>query len=421
MKLFKTHRKMTVAGVALTVAIFGGGAAFAFYTTSGSGNGSATAANGASIKIEPLTTSAAAYDSLYSPLPASVVSQSFEATATSDLGNQIHLAGGGGQTLSTVVVTMDSWACQYGDWNGNSGPCATTAGATFNAPITLNVYNVGGGNAVGSLITSDTQTFAAPYRPSASGGSCSGQEWLASDGCHNGFAFNITFNNFNAAVLPANVIYGITYSTTPSGNPIDNGGPSGNNPAASLNVGLTNEPSQPTVGTDPLIGTGSDYLGIGTADGNSGYASGGEWCDGAVVPAPFRYDAGPCTGANSLNFGRSATAFIPAVEFNMQSAGTIGLYPGGPAQNVDFSITNFSSTPAYVQTVTFGITPNTLPAGCNASWFVLAQPTTANGYTIPANSTVDFTNSGGSILLYNEALSQDACKGVAIPLTFTSN
>lgn len=422
MKLIKAHRKAAVAGLALVVAAITGGTAYAFWTTSGSGNGSATDGNAASIKIEPLTTSTAVYDSLYSPLPSSVVSQSYEATGTAEYGNQIALAGGGGQTLSTVVVTMDDWACQSGDWTGDSGPCVTTPGSTYSEPITLDIYAVGASNSVGSLITSDTQTFAIPYRPSANA-SCAGQEWLDGSGnCHNGYAFNITFNTFGGAVLPGSVIFGITYSTTGNADANENGGPTSGNPAASLNVGLTTEPSEPTVGTDPLAGTGSDYIGI--TDANGGGSGGGydeNYCDYAAPWVGFRYDPAPCTGTEALNYGASGSWYIPAVEFNVTDGGTIDLYPGGPAQNVDFSITNLSSTPAYIQTVSFAITPGTLPAGCDPSWFVLTQPSTADGYTVPGNSTVNFTGSGGSISLYNEALNQDACEGVTVPLTFTSN
>ena len=60
---------------------------------------------------------------------------------------------------------MSSWGCESGNWFG--GNCASTPGDTFQEPITLNIYNVGAGNSVGSLITSETQTFDVPYRPSA--------------------------------------------------------------------------------------------------------------------------------------------------------------------------------------------------------------------------------------------------------------
>lgn len=105
----------------------------------------------------------------------------------------------------------------------------------------------------------------------------------------------------------------------------------------------------------------------------------------------------------------------------MTDAGTLDLYPGA-TQNVDFSISNFSGTPALVQGVTFSILASDLPAGCSASWFTLTQPTTANDVTIAPNSTVDFTGSGGSITLINEpTTNQDACEGITVPLIFTSS
>ena len=188
-----------------------------------------------------------------------MVSQSFEATGTSEYGNQITLASPG-QTLSNAVVTMSDWNCQTGSWNDDN--CLTTPGTTYNEPITLTVYSVGADNAVSSVLTSATQTFVIPDRPSADGTHCTGAlagEWYSTVdlACHNGLAFNITFNSFSPSVsLPANVIYGISYSTTAAADPNENGGDSGGNPAASLNVGLTTEPTEPTVGSDPLAGTG---------------------------------------------------------------------------------------------------------------------------------------------------------------------
>src|ERR1035438_9949200 len=121
-----------------------------------------------------------------------------------------------------------------------STPCASTPGATFSVPITLNIYNVGAGNAVGSFIASDTQSFNIPFRPSANA-SCRSGEWYdntataliygvtADNLCHNGLANNITFNGSAFSTpnitLPGSVIYGIAYST--GSNP--NGG---NGPAA---------------------------------------------------------------------------------------------------------------------------------------------------------------------------------------------
>src|SRR5579863_4725380 len=82
------------------------------------------------------------YDSTISPNPGNVPSQSFEATGTVELGNQIALSGSA-RVLDTVAVQMSSWACQSGSWTGSPNACATTPGATFAVPITFNVFGVG--------------------------------------------------------------------------------------------------------------------------------------------------------------------------------------------------------------------------------------------------------------------------------------
>ena len=115
-----------------------------------------------------------------------------------------------------------------GNGFGTANACVTTPGATFSEPITLNIYSVGANNVPGSLLASDTQTFAIPYRPSASdptghsaaGCTASGGQWYDStDGtCDNGLATNITFAlSSQNVVLPNNVIYGIAYNTSDYG------------------------------------------------------------------------------------------------------------------------------------------------------------------------------------------------------------
>src|SRR6185503_2306480 len=109
--------------------------------------------------------SQAIYDNIPNPLPGNLSSWGFEATGTSEFGDRVMFAPATPRNLSTVTVTMSSWGCQSGTWNG--GNCVTTSGATFSHPITLNIYNVGPSNTVGSLIGSVTQNFNIPYRPSA--------------------------------------------------------------------------------------------------------------------------------------------------------------------------------------------------------------------------------------------------------------
>jgi hypothetical protein len=145
--------------------------------------------------------------------------------------------------IKSVTVTLSDWACQSGAWN--TLDCATTPGATFPTPITLNIYKASSTNSStgettpGGLLATATKTFTIPFRPSASS-HCTGDEageWFKNgQGCFNGLAHNITFTLTGLhAKLPKDVVWGVSYSS-------DNSGPSPiggtNAPQDSLNVGL---------------------------------------------------------------------------------------------------------------------------------------------------------------------------------------
>jgi hypothetical protein len=228
------------------------------------------------------------YDNIPSPQPGNVPSVAFEANAISEWGGQIQLAGTQRQN-PTVTVLMSSWGCVTGHWY--SGDCSTPAGSTFPEPITLNVYNVGSGGSVGSLIASATQTFNIPFRPSASP-SCTGAnagKWFnASDAtCYNGFGTPITFNALTGVNLPNTVIVSVAFNTTHYGY-----SPYGEATACYTSAGGCGYDSL-NVGTNPAPTTGSD------PQPNDAYlndAFGYEYCDGgAGGSGTFRLDAG-CWG-----------------------------------------------------------------------------------------------------------------------------
>ncbi len=94
---------------------------------------------------------------------------------------------------------MSSWACQSGAVYQDT--CETpkpTKG--FKWPITLNVYEVGPGNSVGTKIATVTKAFKMPYRPSKNDGMCvpkgyEAGEWYdaSTNRCFHGKAFTISF------------------------------------------------------------------------------------------------------------------------------------------------------------------------------------------------------------------------------------
>jgi hypothetical protein len=305
------------------------------------------------------------YDSTVAPLPGNLPSLGFEATQTSQFGNQVTLSGAANE-VNNVVVTMSSWGCQNGGGGvgyGTPNACVTTAGATFSEPITLNIYGVGANNAVGGLLATDTQTFAIPYRPSASdpsvysaqGCTVNGGQWYdASDNsCYNGFDTNVTFNlSAQNVVLPSKVIYGIAYNTSDYG-----ATPYGDSTAChastsgcgydSLNVGLSNDPSNVSVGSDPNPGT--VYWNTQTA---------GDYCDGgAGGTGTFRIDGAANTatcadGGASTGWAVSGTGspyYVPAVQFNATP---------GPASTVVVTSPNLvSGSPTAGQFVVTNETP----------------------------------------------------------------
>jgi len=180
---------------------------------------------------------------IYSRVPATLLpsypSIGFEATSTKELGDFITF-GAGPRNLQSATVTMNNWAffSTYRtdvNWNGNT--------AFFSLPLTMNLYNVGAGNAVGSLLATRTITANIAWRPEPTP-SCGGTAWLAPNGtCYNGLAQNVTFD-FSGTVVPDNIIFGISYNTATHGYQ-----PTGiSGPYNSLNVAVTT--SAASVGAD---------------------------------------------------------------------------------------------------------------------------------------------------------------------------
>jgi hypothetical protein len=243
------------------------------------------------------------YNNIPSPQPGNVPSVGAEAYAFSEFGGQIQLAGVARQN-PTVTVLMSSWGCVSGHWY--SGDCATPSGSTFTEPITLHLYNVGTGGAVGTPITSMTQTFTIPYRPSASASCTDGRWFNASDStCYNGLATPISFN-LTGVTLPTNVIVSLSYNTSHYGpNPIGEGAAcytsAGGCGYDSLNIGLTYPPS---VGSDPLPN-----------DTYANYTYGSSYCDGGTGgTGTFRLDA----AQGSCNW----TGYQPSISVQAQYINT---------------------------------------------------------------------------------------------------
>jgi hypothetical protein len=133
MRIFSSKKRVAIIGAVTAVTLVGGGTAFAYWTTSGTGNGSATAGSsvGWSVTLAPIATGVLA--------PTSDDGTPMQ-TASYTIAN----SGAGQQFLSQALVTVDSVS------GGGSGPgaaCAITdfqlgspaAGQAFTQPINQNL------------------------------------------------------------------------------------------------------------------------------------------------------------------------------------------------------------------------------------------------------------------------------------------
>ena len=136
MKLISSKRRMAVIG--LTVGLIAGasGLAVAYFSSSGSGNGSAQTANGSDVTITQI---GAGYDSL-APTGSYSQDQCFSCASITQLGNDVTLAEPDASQLVNVIVAVDNWGAEV---NG--------------VPMTLTINNT----VDGAISDSVSQDFAA--------------------------------------------------------------------------------------------------------------------------------------------------------------------------------------------------------------------------------------------------------------------
>ena len=326
----------------------------------------------------------AVYSSLVSPFPPSLPSLGVESAYFDELGNEINLASSG--TLSTVVVTMDSMTCGTG--SGTSCVTDATTGATYQVPITLNIYNPGITSTPGTLIASDTQNFEIPYRPSADNTMCgnTGQWYDATTGtCYFGFATNITFDasNFTPAnpTLPGTLVYGIAYDTTTNGyNPVGTQGV----PQDGLNIGMSTDPTNVTVGSD--ADPGNLFMAQSAA-----YTASSEITCATTLPAGVFQSYDVLTMTQTCGLGTSGN--VPAVEVNTVT-------PEVTTTTLPVTTTTITPTPTTI-TPTPTTTPPYIPPA-TASTTTTTSPTTTTGPAKPfPHANVSYPN--GAIVTFGSS------------------
>ena len=394
MKRFMS-KKLLVVGVVVAVFLGVGGAAFAFFTSSGGGTGSATVATVSPLVINQIG-GVPVYNSI---IDGSAYQNSFAygaSTDASDFGNEITLANGGG-LLTDVTVAMANW----NPWS-ESVPI----------PITLTIYDASSGGLPGAEIGSDTVNLTPP-------GTSSGAEGGANlAGIDN---FNVTFDfTSKYLTLPSDVVYGIAYDDTV----VDQ----------NLNVNLSYEP--PSVGSDTYPGYlfvsqfGAGYAvtpGSGTVVGGS---NGQITCE-TVSNTFAQYSTASGNGGKC-----GLSDLVPAVEFDTTSV--TDLYPGGPSVPINFSISNPGAASAEVQTVTIKIAydsngniettandPSTAVDGCSASWFQIngsypSATLTLNQNLLPGTA-LSWVGAASISMPADSVDNQNACQGKNVGLLFSSN
>jgi hypothetical protein len=247
--------------------------------------------------IADASTSSAVYNSTPVKGTVSVPSQGPEAYSFSQIGNEVILRPY--RRHPPRQVTMVSCRVRAAPGRGFR---ATTPGATFKTPITLNLYRSStitlatGEVKPGSKIMSVTKTFAIHYRPSSA--SATVPRFWGNDGeLHNGLDQTITFPMNRK--LGSDVVWTVSYNTA-------NHGPSP--------LGVASETDSLNVGLAPSVLVGHDRFpdsifwdttvqGFTCADPTAGNG-------GPFVTGELNRD-GTCNGTTN-----SWAGYVPAVRFS---------------------------------------------------------------------------------------------------------
>jgi hypothetical protein len=373
MKRFIRSKK-GITLITLVVAAAVAAAAWAYFTGNGSGTGSAqTAGTPASLTISQI---GAGYDSL---VPNNVYHQDqcFQCAGISEFGNDITLHNSGAQSLVSVAVAFRNW--------GN---------AITGLPITLSINNTPNGP------ITETQNFDFPAATT-----------VGSDPSTK----TVTFN-FHGLYVSQEFVYDISFDPS-----LDNAG--GLNVALSssqnnLSIGTDTDPGRVWVNTTAGAGIAGDFPSCTTP--GSGFAEVQTNCGPASLGNPGAYGTNAQVAAGNAD--------IPAVEFNVVGGTITGLTPGGPAQPVDFAITNPGSSGVFVNQVTTSITGLTgggsfggpPPEACATSMYQVNNASRTYGGVIAPGTTI-WSPSGTTLQMNDDGNNQDNCEGATVNLGFSSN
>jgi hypothetical protein len=119
------------------------------------------------------------------------------------------------------------------------------------------------------------------------------------------------------------------------------------------------------------------------------------------------------TGSGSGAAATGTSTLVTVAQDNAVS----GLYPGGPDQELDFTVTNPGPAEQYVTDVAISVSGTSNP-GCTAADFDVTQPTVADGDLVVGDTAFEGASTGAAIRMINSASNQDACKGVTVSLAY---
>jgi hypothetical protein len=121
---------------------------------------------------------------------------------------------------------------------------------------------------------------------------------------------------------------------------------------------------------------------------------------------------------NGSGTGSATTGTTSAVTVK-QTSTVSNLAPGLPAQALQGNFDNGNAGPVLVHSVTAAVTGTSNP-GCTAADFTVVQPALVD-VEVPAGPGMG-SWSGGSLVFKNDPVrNQDACKGVTVALSYTSD
>jgi hypothetical protein len=137
----------------------------------------------------------------------------------------------------------------------------------------------------------------------------------------------------------------------------------------------------------------------------------------ATAGGAYAYWSTTGNAAGSASTGTSS-AFVVTTD----AATGAALTPGGPTQTVAFHVQNTNSGVQRLSTVTVTVATNTGAAwtavpGCSAADYTVGTPAFTPG-DVATNAVKDGTV---TVTMNNLGSNQDACKGVTVPLVFSSN